>query len=258
MVDANSRRIFGALVSAAFVDGSIGEEEKQVLHRKATELDIPVMMFDDFITRGAQGKLRLVVPPGADQRERMLNDLIDIVCADANLEASEQHLIVRFANHIGVSSSDLRGRVRARMSRQSRERRRPEPPKEEFRIIEEEEPIPVAEVVEPPKPVKPRVKEKPIVVAEEAARAEPPPWKPGPVKMEPSSFAKEPELGIPPVTLQLIRQAVLFEKEKDARHYVERMMDCSGAEAEEIIRKLRTAYPALRPGSMRIKGKTAR
>ncbi len=257
MVDANSRRIFGALVSAAFVDGSIGDEEKQVLHRKATELDIPVRMFDDFITRGAQGKLRLVVPPGAAQREQMLNDLIEIVCADANLEASEQHLIVRFANHIGVSSSDLRRRVRARMSRRPRERRRPEPPKEDFRILEEDA-IPLAEVVEPSKPVKPKVKEKPIVVAEEAARPELPPWKPGPVEMEPSSFSKEPDLGIPPVTLQLIRQAVLFENEKDARHYVERMMDCSGAEAEEIIRKLRAAYPALRPGSMRVRVKTRR
>ncbi len=223
MVDPDVRRNFSALVAAAFVDGILSEQEKQVLHRKATELNVSVRVVDDLIARGEQGKLPVTVPTRNEEKEALLDDLIDIACADGRLEAPEHHLLAKFASHIGLGLPDLRARVRQRMA---------------------------ARPAEPPAPPKPRIEEVRVSSEPESSilRAALPPATPG---------SSAPPLGspvadVPPVALQLLKQAISFEKEEDALHYIERMMSVTRPEAQRIMAAILAAFPDLKPGVRRI------
>jgi hypothetical protein len=50
---------------------------------------------------------------------------------------------------------------------------------------------------------------------------------------------------IPPVTVQLIKQALSFGNDEDARGQVERMLGIPKEEAERVIRAVLAAFPAL-------------
>src|SRR5688572_4008416 len=115
MVNAADRRAFSTLVAAACVDGDLSPPEREVLHRMATDYDIPVGVMRELIDQGVQGKLAVAVPPGQEDKESLLDDLIDIACADGRIEASEHHLLAKFASHLGLQLPDLRARVRRRL-----------------------------------------------------------------------------------------------------------------------------------------------
>ena len=107
MTDPASRRAFSTLVAAACVAGDLASPEREVLHRKATEYDIPVGLMREIIDQGVQGRLAVAVPPDAAQREALFDDLIDVACADGRIEAPEHHLLAKFAAHLGLQLSDL-------------------------------------------------------------------------------------------------------------------------------------------------------
>ncbi len=221
MVDPEIRRSFSALVAAAFVDGMISAQERQVLHRKATEMNVPVRLMNEIIAQGEQGKLPVAIPASRQEKERLLDDLIDIACADGRIEAPEHHLLAKFASHLGMGLPDLRARVRRR-TEESQAARTPPPPRpriEEIRLSPDPAPV-VGETAPPPVP--------------------PPPPLGSPVE------------DIPPVTLQLIKQAIVFESEADALHYIERMMGVTRPEAERIMRSILEAFPEIKPGTRRL------
>lgn len=224
MVDPHARRLFGTLVAAAFVDGKLSESEKQVLHRKGAELSIPIREFDEVIAQGRAGRLPVAVPATAREREELLDDLIDVVCADGRIEAQEHHLIAKFAGHVGVALPDLRGRVKQRMERRT--------------------PVAPPRAASPPPPA-------PAPAPSMAPAASAPP------EHAASSSPFPPVLpDIPPVTLQLIRQAILFEKEEEALGYIERMMSVARPQAREIINRVIAAFPGLKPGAAQIRPRT--
>ncbi len=241
MVDPHARRNFGTLVAAAFVDGTLSDPEKQLLHRKATEMNIPVRLVSEFLGQGREGKLSVAVPATAQGKEEMLDDLIDVVCADGRVEAPEHHLLAKFAAHVGLALPDLRGRVKERLQRRPPRPTRVEPRIEEIRISDE-----------PPRP----------------AGSSPPPAAPGPLDAPPPgplsllepppaigtpALAGSPLADIPPVTLHLIKQAMIFERPEDAIRYIERMMSVTRPEAQRIVDVVRAAHPELNPGSMQIR-----
>lgn len=240
MVDPNVRRNFAALVAAAFVDGILSEQEKQVLHRKATEMNVPINVVNELISHGEQGKLPVAVPPRPEEREALLDGLIDIACADGRLEAPEHHLLAKFASHIGLGLPDLRARVRQRMAaRDSEPLPRPQPRNEEVRVSSEP----------PPRPA-PRFEEVRASSGPEATIQQPslPPASPG----SSAPPIGSPVAGVPPVTLQLIRQTIAFEDEENALHYIERMMNVTRPEAQRIMAATLAAFPDLKPGIRRI------
>ena len=223
MADPNARRAFGTLVAAACIDGRLSDSEKQILHRKATEMDIPVRLMNELFDQGTQGKLAISVPPTAPEREALLDGLIDIVCADGRVEAPEHHLIAKFASHVGVALPDLRARVRERMSKQP-----PAPARLQPRVDE----IPVS-----PKPRPPEIRlPDPPKLAPVAA---PPP--PAPV-----SPPRAVDTGLPPVTLQLVRSAIMFDSRTEAIGHVQRILGCARPEAERAIRAVTAAFPDLK------------
>jgi uncharacterized tellurite resistance protein B-like protein len=221
-VNPNVRRAFGTLVSAAFADGTLSDHERQVLHRKATEMNVPSSVMHEIVEQGRQGKLSVAIPPGARERERLLEDLIDIVCADGRLEAPEHHLIAKFASHLGLALPDLRAKVRDRMEK--RQAPQAAPPR----------PEPVRPQVSLPPPPPPAVSVPPVPPS-------PPPVAP-PVQAAGLSH-------IPPITLQLIRQAILFTAPQEAVRYIERILNVSRPDAERTFRAVCAAYPDMKPGS---------
>jgi hypothetical protein len=250
MTDPALRRMFGTLVAAAFVDGILSDQEKQVLHRKATEMGIPVGLMKELISRGERGELPVAVPPSQKEKEDLFDRLIDVACADGRVEAPEYHLLAKFAGHLGLGLPDVRARVRRRM-----EARPPEPPRikppqiEEVRVSVE----PASSIrLAPPPPEQSRIRpphqeEAYVGPGPEATihQATPPPPPPAPP-------IGSPVADIPPVTLQLIKQAISFETETDAVHYIERMLGITTPEARRIMQQVLSAFPDLQPGGRRI------
>jgi len=216
MVDPEARRNFGTLVAAAFVDGKLSAQEKQVLHRKATEMNIPIGLMNEILSKGEQGQLPVAVPNSLQEKERLLDNLIDIACADGRIEAPEHHLLAKFASHLGLGLPELRARVRQKMAAPPPAQRPPPPPRiDEVKVGPEPEPV--------------------------LKQAPPPPL--------PSPAPGSPLADIPPVTLQLLKQAIAFNGEADAISYIERMMGVSRPEAKRIMAAILTAFPGLKPVS---------
>ena len=241
MTDPQARRNFGTLVAAAFVDGTLSDEERLVLNRKATELNIPLKEMNALVDQGRQGKLPITIPPSREGKEALLNDLMDVVCADGRIEQPEHHLLAKFASHLGIALADLRGRVRQRMDRRPAKPARIEP-----RI---EPSLPEGQIREPRREEMAKPPDAPV------AGVPPPPR--GPIRLDEPRFGSAAPGGalekIPPVTLQLLKQAIMFESEADALRYVERTMGVTRPEAMEIVRAILAAFPDLKPGSQQIR-----
>ena len=234
MTDPLARRAFSTLVAAACVDGDLADPEREVLHRKATEYDIPVAVMRELIDQGVRGKLPVSVPPGRAAKEELLDDLIDVACADGRIEGPEHHLLAKFASHLGIALPELRARVRKRLERKSK----PSDPPAPRPAAPEPPPKPIA----PPTP--------PVAEAPAFAR--------GPVTLAPPTLIERGVEDIPPVTLHLLKQAIVFETEPDALRYIERTMNISKAEARELMTRILAAVPDLKAGSQQLRGASPR
>lgn len=239
MTDPADRRAFSTLVAAACVDGDLADPERQLLHRKATEYDIPVGVMRDLIDQGVKGKLQVAVPQSRAEKEELLDDLIDVACADGRIEAPEHHLLAKFASHLGLALPELRARVRKRLERKSTS---PEAPRRA------PPPRAPANAPEPPRAVAPPT----------PAFSETPPLAAGPVALAgPTLFERE-VADVPPVTLRLLKQSIAFETEPDALRYIERTMNLTKPEAKELMGKILASDPELKAGSQHVRGGNAR
>lgn len=237
MVHPNTRRKFGTLVAAAYVDGRLSEDEKVVLQRKATQMNVPVRMVDDFLTKGRAGKLPVALPTAKAERDALLDDLIDVVCADGRIEAPEHHLLAKFASHIGLGLPKLRGRVREKMAALRATEKRQEEARREA-----PQPAPEPEV-------EMRIEE---VKLSNMKIPEPPPA-PSVPPVGADAPKGSPLKDITPITLMLIKQAIQFETKDDSQTYVERMLGCTAPEAQEVVKAVLEAYPEIRPGEKQVK-----
>ena len=242
MAGAAVRKKFEALVSAAFIDGTLSEAERQVLHQKAAALNLSRIDANDILTLGQQRKLTVVIPPTPQEREALLEELIEVVAADGRVEAPEYHLLARFAETLKISLPDLRQRVNRRMQKGHGENR-PQPRQETVRTAPRTpEPPPTAPKYEPPK-VEPPNFESPKFSAE----ALPPMTVPGPVFFE-SAVSKDPKVDdLPPVTLQLLKQAIMFDTEADSIAAISRTLNIPAEDAVRIRSKIISAFPDLKP-----------
>ncbi|GEM_PF-3023965 len=138
MVDVNSRRRLCTLVAAAFVDGKFESAEKAVIFKKGRELGFTPQQIDEIVELGKKGALAVSIPPTQKQKEDLLDDLIDVACADGRLEPAENHLLMKFAGQIGLQVQGLGDRVRKRM----KQSRRPSaPPPDEAIVVIDDKPV---------------------------------------------------------------------------------------------------------------------
>jgi uncharacterized tellurite resistance protein B-like protein len=259
MIDPASRRRFEALVSAAFADGILAASEREVLRQKAAVLRIPSREMNEIIALGEQRKLSISLPATSLEREALLEDLIEVVTADGRVEAPEYHLLARFAETLKISLPELRTRVNRRMQANSgsrtevrREPPRPASPAGRPTTVTAKRPEP------PSRPPLGSSPPPPSAAPVEAPRfgadaLSPLAAAPAPMHVE-LNFPKHVSVAnLPPVTLQLLRQSIMFDVESDSILYITRTLSVAPSEAAEIRQKILEAFPDLQPGSQQIR-----
>jgi uncharacterized tellurite resistance protein B-like protein len=234
MADAAARRKFEALVAAAFADGYLADAEKVVLQRKAARLQISARDMNEIIGLGQQRKLSIAIPSTAAEREALLDDLIDVAAADGRVEAPEYSLLARFSEALKISLPDLRLRVNRRMQGHSDRNTRTEPRREPRREAPAAAPpqqqamsFEAVQFSQPPQPTIP---------------ANPPPAQ--------AAFPHQPKVAdLPPVTLQLLKQSIMFDNDEDSVQNISRTLGLSAEKAAEIRSAILAAFPDLKPGA---------
>ena len=247
MAGAAVRKKFEALVTAAYIDGTLSDAERQILHQKAAAMNLSRIDANDILTLGQQRKLTVTIPATAQEREALLEDLIEVVAADGRVEAPEYHLLARFAETLKISLPDLRQRVNRRMQKGQGETRQ-EPRRETVRTPPRApQSPPSAPKVEAPEVELPKVELPKFEAPQFAASALPPMAVPGPVFIE-STMSKDPRVDdLPPVTLQLLKQSIMFDTEADSIAAISRTLSIPADEAARIRGKILAAFPDLRP-----------
>lgn len=269
MVDADTRRAIETLVAAALADGELADAERQLLHRKATEWDIPLPMLNNLLERGQRGELRVSIPASGPEKESLFNDLIDIACADGRVEAPEYHLLAKFASHLGLALADLRARVKQRLEKKplrvERTAKKARPPEPKPETVVQARPAPPSapgfdrtlpterasgavtmanvaksNVTAPSGPMALELSHAPGDTSVEAPIAPP-----GPIQLDTSRHLSSPLPEIPPIALQLLKQAILFESVDSSVRTIERMMELARPEALELRRRILKAFPDL-------------
>lgn len=257
MVDVNSRRTLCTIVAAAFIDGQFDKTEKEIVYRKGREMGFTIEAIDEIVSLGRKGALAVSIPPTQKLKEDLLNDLIDIACADGKLEPAENHLLMKFAGQVGVTVGDLGNRVRLRMG----QRRGAAPPPPESRPAPAPRPVRKAPEPKPeppplkmpeipamtlePRPVAPKFAGRPDqpVGTIEAPKNLAPPLPPGPVSLAPPILAGdtiEQELGM--ITLQLVKQSLRFDGPEGAVQYLQKSCGIGDrAKAERIVDQIQRA-----------------
>ena len=245
MPDPAARRKFEAMVAAAFADGFLAESEKIVLQQKADRLGISSREMHEILGLGQQRKLSIGIPAAAAEREALLEDLIEVVTADGRVEAPEYSLLARFAESLKITLPELRVRVNRRMQGLSdrntrtqtrRESPPPNPPTAPRRA--EPAPLPASPTYESPK----------------FMQAPPPMMAPPPPTPSLQVFPKDAKVAdLPPVTLQLLKQSIMFDTESDSIAAIGRTLGIAAPAAAEIRQRILEAFPDLKPGSMVIR-----
>jgi uncharacterized tellurite resistance protein B-like protein len=240
MIDPAVRRNFSTLIAAAFADGLLTEDERLILHRKATEMGVSAREMSEMIAEGEQGRISMGIPTSTREREEMLDVLIDIVCADGRVEASEHNFLAKYASHLRLSLPDLRQKIKARMELRRTRETRTDPQLRQTRTV----PPPGS-----PPPPPPSIGPVPTIgpaPGPPRGGSSPAPAPVGPIRLEAPRLV-EPHVGdLPPVTLQLIRQTIAFETEEGALRYVEQTLGVTKEQAEGVIRAVLQAFPDLR------------
>ncbi|MBI3856563.1 MAG: hypothetical protein HY293_12820, partial [Planctomycetes bacterium] len=76
---------------------------------------------------------------------------------------------------------------------------------------------------------------------------------PGPVRYE-SAMPKEPKVAdLPPVTLHLLKQSIMFDNEADSIANIGRTLGIPPSQAADIRAAILAAFPDLKPGSTQIR-----
>jgi uncharacterized tellurite resistance protein B-like protein len=242
MIDPAVRRNFSTLVAAAFADGLLTEDERLILHRKATDMGVSAREMNEMIALGEQGRISIGIPTSTREREEMLDVLIDIVCADGRVEASEHNFLLKYASHLKIALPDLRQKIKTRMEHRGIRGTRIDPQVRPTRTT----PAPAAPPPAAPPPPPPSIGPNPNPPRPGPSPA---PAPVGPIRLDAPKLV-DPRVGdLPPVTLQLIRQAISFESDESACRFVERTLGVTKEQAEGVIRAVLQAFPDLRrPG----------
>jgi len=261
MTDAATRRKFEALVSAAFIDGFLAAPEREVLQQKAAVMKIAAREMNEIIAMGEQRKLSVSIPPTSLERESLLEDLIEVVSADGRVEAPEYHLLARFAETLKISLPDLRVRVNRRMQANAQPSK-PEPRRETVRSAPPpSRPTQVTaaprrpeppRAAPPPPPPAPPPPPPPMFAAAQLVPTSTPVAAQGPIQSQ-GTFPKEIKVGeLPPVTLQLLKQSIMYDNESDSILYIGRTLGLPPSGATEVRQAILAAFPDLKPGSRQI------
>jgi uncharacterized tellurite resistance protein B-like protein len=92
---------FAAIVSIAYIDGSINEEEKKVLFNLADKLNINENQFAEIVSKPEKYPLEPV--SSKEERLEYIHDLFTMIYADHKVDQKEVEMIHRYAIGLGCS-----------------------------------------------------------------------------------------------------------------------------------------------------------
>jgi uncharacterized tellurite resistance protein B-like protein len=256
MADVNARKTLCTLVAAAYIDGKLDSAEKALIFKRGRELGIPPQMIDEILDLGSKGSLAVSVPPTQKLKEELLNDLIDIACADGRLEPAENQLLMKFASQLGIGLQDLGQRVRNRME----QRKQPS-----MAILDDK---PATKRTAPPrKPVEhPTVPtwtpppqfagmpNQPVGDIEPTKELKPP-LPPGPVQLSgPSLLGDDAGTGLGTIMVQLVKQTIVIDGREGAIQYLQHFCGIPERDrAEQMVDDILRANPEIKPGGSKIR-----
>ena len=92
---------FAALATLASVDGEISTEERKMLDRFATKLDITKSEYEEVFKK--ENKYPIDSTPDSEKRLERLSDLFRIVYSDHEIDDEERILIKKYAIGLGFT-----------------------------------------------------------------------------------------------------------------------------------------------------------
>lgn len=92
---------FAALATLASVDGEVSTEEKKLLDRFATKLDITQSEYEEVLKK--ENKYPIEAPLDSEKRLERLYDLFRIVYSDHEMDPDEKTLVKKYAIGLGFS-----------------------------------------------------------------------------------------------------------------------------------------------------------
>ena len=101
MVDPVKLEHFRNLISLSAADGKIADAEKKSLTRIATSLGIPEQRLQVMLSHAHE--YIYLVPQNTKDRERQLEEMIDVALVDGNFARSERELIKSVAHKLGFT-----------------------------------------------------------------------------------------------------------------------------------------------------------
>lgn len=228
------------MVAAAFADGFLAEAEKVVLQQKADQMGLSTRDYHEILGLGQQRKLSIGIPATAAEREALLEDLIEVATADGRVEAPEYSLLARFAESLKIGLPELRQRVNRRMQQ----------------VRSGSAPQTAVRRESAPAPRRPDPAPAPPASSFEAPRfpQTAPPVPPSMTVPRSAEFPKETKVAdLPPVTLQLLKQSIMFDNEADSIAAIGRTLGLSAEASAQIRLAILNAFPDLKPASLAVR-----
>jgi len=109
MVDPVKLQHFRNLVSLSVADGNIEEVERNSLTRIASSLEIPADRLKVMLDHARE--YLYLVPQNNKDREKQLEEMMDIALVDGNFARSERELIQSVAHKLGFTQEEAEGMI---------------------------------------------------------------------------------------------------------------------------------------------------
>jgi uncharacterized tellurite resistance protein B-like protein len=105
MIDPTKLEHFRNLVSLITADGKIEEVERVALFKIAYDLGLPLDRFNLMLERGHE--YRFLIPQNNHEREKQLEDMIELAYVDGDFAPAELELITMVSEKLGFSQTEL-------------------------------------------------------------------------------------------------------------------------------------------------------
>jgi tellurite resistance protein len=109
MVDPVKLEHFRNLVSLSAADGKIEDAEKESLTRVASSLGIPDERLQVMLLHAHE--YIYLIPQNNKDREKQLEEMIDIALVDGNFSRAERELIKSIAHKLGFTHEEAEGMI---------------------------------------------------------------------------------------------------------------------------------------------------
>jgi tellurite resistance protein len=105
MLDQTQLEHFRNLVSLVSADGEISESERTALSRIAYDRGIPLERFNVMLSKAHE--YHYLIPQNQVDREKQLNDMIEVAHLDGNFSKAEHDMILTVGGKLGFEPHEI-------------------------------------------------------------------------------------------------------------------------------------------------------